>query len=1127
MATFAGTSSDDFIIATVNGTEYRGGAGNDTYIITSLIPANAVISIVDTEGANKIQLADGLTIASSSFLANAVELTLSNGAKVQVTGASTFTYDIGANAVAGDSTGTVGQTYTQFAAALGVPTLPATGSTAGTPSFVVPNSSAPATPSFTVAGPASATEGGSATYTVSLSAAQSTATTVSYAVTFGGGATAADLGDGTALTGTLTFAAGEVSKTIVLPVKFDTTAETGEQAIVTLSSSSTGTQLGATKSVTTALNDAPTASFTLKSDVSGTPTLEGSSITFTVTPSGIVTQDTTLTVNLTGATVGAISSQASASDFSPASQTLVFKAGSSVAQTAVISVVNDNVTEGIEGYKASLLDSGFSELSSTTGTINDGSVQGGTGQTFTLTSSLDILNGTAGDDTLIGTDTTFTSGDQLKGGAGTDTLRLFLAGANTALVTSSEIEVLSVQDRAAGNSVTLANFTGLTTIESVNNQNDTGTNPTAFTSVPASASTINLKDLGVANATKGTSISYLDAGVSGSSDAVAVNVSNVTAAQLLTVQAASTAGGIETFNIKSSGSNNTKQIELASALQTGVTKQTVNVTGDKNVDLKLSANMTTLNAGTFTGALRADVSGAAAYTITGGSGDDRFAFAGNLTTADIVNGGTGTNTVAASTAAAFTTGLQLTNINTLEVSTATTGGETLALANVSGAKDVYLSDIAGGIANAQNFTVTGLVSGATVTIETDKDADPGTVTYTLANAAGTADVLNLKLNANDSATAAAFTSTVVTGFETLNIVSSLAAGQTAGTGTHTFTGITGAGLQAITVSGAAPVVITANTGMANLNSIDASSATGAITLGNGTTAALIHAADGATFKTGSGNDAVSYDVTADAVLALDAGTGTDTLNLLGTASTGVTKIDLSSTTDQITQVNGGANNAVKQIGFENVVSALATNGVDVTGSDGKNTITGSNGVNDTIRGGAGADTIDVGTTGSDVLKYANTDVASGTTLANADVVANFAIAADLIDTSGFTFKSVSGSSTTAAFSTDDFTVAAVALGSATAGDTTYLYTLTSANNSVGASQAEIDATVAEIVAAGSTSVFTATAGAKVLVSVVGADTNDVALFYYNEAGTNGIQASELSLVGVFTGASQFTAAVLQ
>ena len=55
MATIAGSSANDFMIPTVNNGDYRGLQGDDTYIITSLIPANAVVTITDTEGANKIQ----------------------------------------------------------------------------------------------------------------------------------------------------------------------------------------------------------------------------------------------------------------------------------------------------------------------------------------------------------------------------------------------------------------------------------------------------------------------------------------------------------------------------------------------------------------------------------------------------------------------------------------------------------------------------------------------------------------------------------------------------------------------------------------------------------------------------------------------------------------------------------------------------------------------------------------------------------------------------------------------------------------------------------------------------------------------------------------------------------------
>ena len=95
--TTMGTSSDDiFILDSIGGnTDYRGGQGADTYILTNQIPASAIITITDKEGLNKIQLGDGLVIASSKFLPNAAELTLSNGAIVRILGASSFTFDIG------------------------------------------------------------------------------------------------------------------------------------------------------------------------------------------------------------------------------------------------------------------------------------------------------------------------------------------------------------------------------------------------------------------------------------------------------------------------------------------------------------------------------------------------------------------------------------------------------------------------------------------------------------------------------------------------------------------------------------------------------------------------------------------------------------------------------------------------------------------------------------------------------------------------------------------------------------------------------------------------------------------------------------------------------------------------
>lgn len=983
MATFAGTSSDDFIIATVNGTEYRGGAGNDTYIITSLIPANAVISIVDTEGANKIQLADGLTIASSSFLANAVELTLSNGAKVQVTGASTFTYDIGANAVAGDSTGTVGQTYTQFAAALGVPTLPATGSTAGTPSFVVPNSSAPATPSFTVAGPATATEGGNATYTVSLSAAQSTATTVSYAVTFGGGATSADLGDGTALTGTLTFAAGEVSKTIVLPVKFDTTAETGEQAIVTLSSSSTGTQLGATKSVTTALNDAPAASFTLKSDASGTPTLEGSNITFTVTPSGIVTQDTTLTVNLTGAAVGAIVSQASASDFSPASQTLTFKAGSSTAQTAVISVLSDNVTEGIEGYKASLLDGSFNELSSITGTINDGSVQGGTGQIFTLTTNTDAIAGTSGNDTFVATNATLTTADNINGGAGTDTLDVTIAAAANPLVTLSSVENVKLTSAVA----TLAGPLNATNWTGVEKVTVAGLGVAFSDSVVAGTTgntILNLQNnvtLGVSNAASTAdngAVLYagFGSGKVGSATAtlnlelngVVGNTANTGVANIQVDTA-----GTDKFtklNVSSTGTNRV-QLEGNDAAEISLTDITVTGAGSTNLSVDATnaviTNLATVNAGSATGALTANVSASTKdVTFTGSAGKNTITFGnGNNIVAggaadDSFTLGTGNNTV---TGAAG-------NDRVIGTLASFTAADSIDLGD--GARDAIIySDVtqlnSTGVPAANKTVLGGYKNieavGSSQNAVTAIDA--GYFTQSIFELSGTNTAVAVTNVENDTV-----------------ILRTGIVGATGGAGIS-FAGALPNQTLNLEIGGAASLTFSANTGAAGDTAITIASGISTVNLVSTTTAAsttgilnTIAPAGGTATHTIDNASAGSFVLTGNTDLTITkAATAafTKAVDFNASAFTGKLTIDGSASADVIT---GGTNNDVITAAGGDDVIKLASGGVDKVvfgthAANGKDTITGFTGGS-----GAAADTLNIAALGDGSTPATNTAVIS-------------------------------------------------------------------------------------------------------------------------------------------------------
>ncbi len=229
MATINHGSGADIIVPSNNGTTYRGLAGDDTYIISNSIAANASVTIVDTSGANKIQLVDGLSVKSSKFAADAVQLTLSNGAVVTINGASNFTFDVGGNA----TTGTAGSSNTlaQFASAMGVATLPSSGSTEGSADITIANNgvSGSAAPTFTISKDAtSVSEGGSVTFTITASSAVSADTSFSWSVIGDdNGATIDKAGtsDIDVLSGTATIASGATSTTFAVSAASDAVVE--------------------------------------------------------------------------------------------------------------------------------------------------------------------------------------------------------------------------------------------------------------------------------------------------------------------------------------------------------------------------------------------------------------------------------------------------------------------------------------------------------------------------------------------------------------------------------------------------------------------------------------------------------------------------------------------------------------------------------------------------------------------------------------------------------------------------------------------------------------------------------------------------------------------------------------
>ena len=229
MATINHSSGADIIVPSNGGTTYRGLGGDDTYILSNSIAANAAITIVDTSGSNTIQLVNGLSVASTKFAADAVQLTLSNGAVVTINGASNFNFDLGGNTTSG-TTGSVSD-FAGFAAGAGVSTLPSSGSVDGASSVTVAGTawSSGTGGSFTVTKSASSVdEGDSVTFTITAATAVTSDTSFSWTVIGddnGGTVDKAGTSDIDVLSGTATIASGSSSTTFVVTPTTDATVE--------------------------------------------------------------------------------------------------------------------------------------------------------------------------------------------------------------------------------------------------------------------------------------------------------------------------------------------------------------------------------------------------------------------------------------------------------------------------------------------------------------------------------------------------------------------------------------------------------------------------------------------------------------------------------------------------------------------------------------------------------------------------------------------------------------------------------------------------------------------------------------------------------------------------------------
>ncbi|MFG0463889.1 beta strand repeat-containing protein [Pseudomonas putida] len=381
--------------------------------------------------------------------------------------------------------------------------------------------------------------------------------------------------------------------------------------------------------------------------------------------------------------------------------------------------------------------------------VNGGAV----GTTYTLTTGIDNFVGTAGNDVFVGGNgatNTFGPADQLDGGAGNDTVKLYGGAAgNASIPTIKNIE-----------NVYLNGTTGDLNVSGI-----AGVNALEVDNVAAATFTLGAaQSLKLSNQTAATVVAGSVAG------GVTLNgVGTAAAALALTVPAAAASLNLNTVTKASN-------VDL-----TGAALTTLKVTGDQALTLSTAAALTSVDASAATGGVNYTGTTATDLTFVGGAGADRVNLGASITAADKLDGGAGTDTLAITTGgytAAAVAGVK--NFEVLE-----TVGSTVQDAGVFAANNTLTGLTVGAVAAATTYTteVTNLAAGVKDNIKvTDttvastltlsiKDfvsggtSDSATVTYAGVAGANTASTLNFAnvdvLNLVSSSTTAANTTNIV------------------------------------------------------------------------------------------------------------------------------------------------------------------------------------------------------------------------------------------------------------------------------------------------------------------------------------------------------------------------------
>lgn len=688
------------------------------------------------------------------------------------------------------------------------------------------------------------------------------------------------------------------------------------------------------------------------------------------------------------------------------------------------------------------------------------------GSTFTLTTAADNVLGTGGNDTINGVvTTTFQLTDAIDGGAGTDTLNIAaeIAAADVALPGASikNVEIINARvltsDGVVSNKLTIdASLTpNVTQIWS-----DRSTEKLAVTNL-ATGAMIGIRGDGVIT-NQNVDYAYATAttaqmiGIDGGTKAGNITATASTGVTTATITSTGAANTVGTIKLDSAGAGTVTSLTVDAATNLTATLTAADYAATAalvvkgaaaKVDLGATYNGKTIDASGLTAGGLTIALGTNTTSFKGGQGNDTVTSAAvGTTTAGAIDAGAGTgdrlvNAVATNIDSAAE-GALYTNFEIFRNGAAATQDASL----VAGITAVETSASGAGfnkMTAGQAAAVTNLVDNAGAT-------------FALTTATGTSDVLSVTL-ANATATASAdLTTATVTGFETMNVVSSSGSS----TDINALSFAAAGNLTALNLSGAKPISVSttnitkgAAISAAGLTYVGATATDYALTLsgnlvkgssvtGSGaadsltTTAAITGTAgDFVTYDAGAGNDAISSTAAAinnasgaNGSLKIEGGAGTDTLTLTDGASltlvdanfqyiTGVEKISYAVANKAIAITSGGFFDTNFKTGGVTFTLGDATNAqvntVDLTSFTGAATVSlnasAATTQAQTITTGSGADTVTLlvaGTTtgahtistgaGNDTIKV----TIDGTTITSGSVTINAGAGKDAITITG-------------------------------------------------------------------------------------------------------------------------------